>query len=69
MSNGIAVMILLYMIRQGHYFLNGFPFFLWMFYYVYVENVKLRNATQEAQQPELEQGAISASPSAQAQIE
>jgi hypothetical protein len=69
MSNGIAVMILLYMIRQGHYFLNGFPFFLWMFYYVYVENVKLRAASAEAQQSEIEQNAISSSPSAPAHIE
>lgn len=32
-SNGVLVIILLYLFRQGHYFLNGFPFFLWMLYY------------------------------------
>jgi hypothetical protein len=42
MSNGIAVLILLYLIRQGHYFLNGFPFFLWMFYYIFKENQAAR---------------------------
>ena len=38
MSNGLALIILIYLIRQGHYFLNGFPLFLWMFYYLSVQN-------------------------------
>ncbi|MFM7813303.1 MAG: hypothetical protein ACKO66_02175 [Flavobacteriales bacterium] len=38
MSNGLAMIILIYLIRQGHYFLNGFPLFLWMFYYLSVQN-------------------------------
>ena len=40
-SNALLVIILLYLSRQGHYFLNGFPFFLWMFYYVSRENKDL----------------------------
>lgn len=32
-SNGILVMILLNLFRQGHYFLNGFPFFLLLYFY------------------------------------
>ena len=32
-SNGILIMILLNLFRQGHYFLNGFPFFVIMYYY------------------------------------
>ena len=32
-SNACALIILLYMLRQGHYFLNGFPFFLWLHFY------------------------------------
>jgi hypothetical protein len=32
-SNAILVMILLNMFRQGHYFLNGFPFFVLMYIY------------------------------------
>jgi len=32
-SNGILVMILLNLFRQGHYFLNGFPFFVILYYY------------------------------------
>lgn len=40
-SNAVLVIILLYLSRQGHYFLNGFPFFLWMFYYVSRENKDL----------------------------
>jgi hypothetical protein len=35
-SNSILVMILLNMFRQGHYFLNGFPFFVILYYYNYV---------------------------------
>lgn len=33
-SNSMLVIIMLYLSRQGHYFLNGFPFFLWMYYFV-----------------------------------
>lgn len=32
-SNSILVMILLNLFRQGHYFLNGFPFFVLMYIY------------------------------------
>ncbi|WP_317898618.1 O-antigen ligase family protein [Aurantibacillus circumpalustris] len=32
-SNGILVMILLNLFRQGHYFLNGFPFFVILYYF------------------------------------
>ncbi|MCE3259870.1 MAG: hypothetical protein K0S12_1511, partial [Bacteroidetes bacterium] len=32
-SNGILIMILLNLFRQGHYFLNGFPFFVIMYYF------------------------------------
>jgi len=38
MSNALGCIILLYLLRQGHYFLNGFPFFLWMFFYLYKDN-------------------------------
>lgn len=32
-SNSIIVMIFLNLLRQGHYFLNGFPFFVILYYY------------------------------------
>lgn len=32
-SGGIFVMIIANLLRQGHYFLNGFPFFIWLYYY------------------------------------
>lgn len=32
-SNSILIMILLNLFRQGHYFLNGFPFFIILYYY------------------------------------
>jgi hypothetical protein len=38
MSNGLTLIIILYLARQGHYFLNGFPFFLWMYFYLYKDN-------------------------------
>jgi len=34
MSNGIALIVLIYLLRQGHYFINGFPLFLWMHFYL-----------------------------------
>jgi hypothetical protein len=37
-SNGVLVIILMYMIRQGNYFLNGFPFFMWLYYYNAMNN-------------------------------
>ncbi len=36
-SNAILVIILLNLFRQGHYFLNGFPFFVLMYYYNYID--------------------------------
>ena len=33
-SNAILVLILLYLLRQGNYFLNGLPFFIWLYYTV-----------------------------------
>lgn len=32
-SNSILIMILLNLFRQGHYFLNGFPFFVMLYYF------------------------------------
>ena len=32
-SNAVLVLIILYQLRQGNYFINGFPFFMWMYYY------------------------------------
>lgn len=37
-SNALLVIILMYMVRQGNYFLNGFPLFIWLYYYVYLKN-------------------------------
>jgi hypothetical protein len=43
-SNSILVMILLNLFRQGHYFLNGFPFFVWMYYFNFVQYQKYFSA-------------------------
>lgn len=32
-SGGIFTMIFTNLLRQGHYFLNGFPFFIWLYYF------------------------------------
>ena len=32
-SGAILVIKLLYLVRQGNYFLNGFPFFVWLYFY------------------------------------
>lgn len=37
-SNAAAMIIILYLARQGHYFLNGFPFFLWLYYFTWKQN-------------------------------
>ena len=39
-SGAICVMIAVNLLRQGHYFLNGFPFFVWMYYYNYINYKK-----------------------------
>jgi hypothetical protein len=39
-SNAILIMILLNLFRQGHYFLNGFPFFVILYYF---NSVSYRN--------------------------
>ncbi len=50
-SNGILVVIIVYLMRQGHYFINGFPFFLWLYYYVRKYNDwMIENPTEGAAQ-------------------
>lgn len=39
-SNGLFILIFLYFLRQGNYFINGFPFFMWMYYYTYKKNIE-----------------------------
>jgi O-antigen ligase len=46
-SNALALIILLYLARQGHYFLNGFPLFLWMYYFNWKDNKKLRDQAKK----------------------
>ncbi len=35
-GSAVLVIILLYLLRQGNYFINGFPIFMWIYYYNYV---------------------------------
>ncbi len=49
-SGSILVLILLYLMRQGNYFLNGFPFFVWLYYYnrkAYIEERQNRLVIHE----------------------
>lgn len=42
LSNSILVLILLHLFRQGNYFLNGFPFFMLLYYFngkAYIDNL------------------------------
>lgn len=41
-SNSILIMVLLNLFRQGHYFLNGFPFFVILYYYNSVSYKKFK---------------------------
>lgn len=57
-SNSILIMILLNLFRQGHYFLNGFPFFVILYYYNSVSynlyKVTGRTLYQQNTEPETE---------------
>ena len=37
-SGATLLIIFIYLMRQGHYFLNGFPFFIWLYYYTRKKN-------------------------------
>lgn len=45
-SNGILIMILLNLFRQGHYFLNGFPLFVILYYFNAVSYREYKNVNQ-----------------------
>lgn len=53
MSSALGIIIVLYLLRQGHYFLNGFPFFLWMYYHTWKINKeeRLKNAQESDPEP------------------
>lgn len=46
-SGGILVMVITNLFRQGHYFLNGFPFFIWLYYFNHVNYHKFLKALDE----------------------
>jgi hypothetical protein len=59
-SNAILVIIILYLLRQGNYFLNGFPFFMWLYYFVRKEreqkalNAQMKEEDDEENEEEQE---------------
>lgn len=52
-SNALFVLILLNLSRQGHYFLNGFPFYVWLYIYNYWDYKKLYSSESEKPEKEL----------------
>jgi hypothetical protein len=46
-SNSLLIVITVYLMRQGHYFINGFPLFLWLYYYTWKLNKAERVEEQE----------------------
>lgn len=51
-SNSVLVVIVVYLARQGHYFINGFPFFIWMYYFVRKQNTAQMKAIKKTQNEE-----------------
>jgi hypothetical protein len=45
-SGALLIIILLYLLRQGNYFLNGFPFFVWLYYYNKMAALKKQSQLQ-----------------------
>jgi hypothetical protein len=46
-SNSCLMVIILYLLRQGHYFLNGLPFFIWLYYFASLKNREARYTENE----------------------
>ena len=46
-SGAILTMIIVNLLRQGHYFINGFPFFIWLYYYNKVNYRKFLDESTE----------------------
>ena len=63
-SNSVLIIIILYLLRQGNYFLNAFPLFMWIYYYArknHVQRIQTLNDERLANEDEelsLERGII-----------
>jgi len=52
-SGACLIIILLYLLRQGNYFLNGFPFFIWLYYHTknaFYEKLEAKRLTLEEEE-------------------
>ena len=48
-SNSVLIIIILYLLRQGNYFLNAFPLFMWIYYYARKNHLdQIKRAEEEA---------------------
>lgn len=64
-SNSVLTVILVYLARQGHYFFNGLPFFIWMYYYVKKQNnaqLAALNEKEDAEYAEARENALAGDP-------
>lgn len=55
-SNALFVLILLNFFRQGHYFLNGFPFYIWLYIYNYLDYKKFKEKNLLSPNDNLDEG-------------
>lgn len=37
-STACFIIIIVNLVRQGHYFLNGFPFYVWLYYKTFIDS-------------------------------
>jgi len=62
-SGATLCVILLYLLRQGHYFLNGFPIFVWMYYFNRQNYASVQEAAEaETDEEEQEEGEMQVQP-------
>ena len=48
-SNSVLIIFILYLLRQGNYFLNAFPLFMWIYYYARKNHLdQIKRAEEEA---------------------
>ncbi len=48
-SNSVLIIIILFLLRQGNYFLNAFPLFMWIYYYARKNHLEqIKRAEEEA---------------------
>jgi hypothetical protein len=47
-SSACFIIIIVNLVRQGHYFLNGFPFYVWLYYKTFIDAQKLAEGSDNS---------------------